>query len=181
MVLFLASAVASTGCSDNVFEQKWTIAEVDTALIYSLARPELNLPSGFDFVNRAALQIQSPGATGFWDVLLDTQDGELVFILPGALDISSATLVLAMPETSFDDILTAPKDTTLYTRDLALPVDAGTVYVVRTHRGPDRFGTLCSFFGKFQPVVVEPANETVQFAYDVNVLCDDRALVPPDA
>ena len=157
------------------------MAEVDTVLIYSLDRPELNLPSGFDFVNRLALEIQSAGATGSWDILLDTQDGELVFLLPGALDISSETLVLAMPETAFDDILTAPKDTTLYTSDLALPVETGTVYVVRTHRGPDRFGLLCSFFGKFQPVVVEPANGAVQFAYDVNVLCDNRALVPPDA
>ena len=87
--LCFASVLGLSGCGENIFEQKWTVARVDTVRIYSLARPELNLPSGFDFVNRIAVEIQAPGATGAWDLLLDTQDGQLVFLPPGALGITS--------------------------------------------------------------------------------------------
>ena len=178
VALFFASGFGLTGCGENIFDVKWTEARVDTALVYSLARPEINLVTGFDFVRRAHIQVQTPGATGQWDFLLDTQGGQLVFLLPGAFDIESATLVFPMPGAAFDDVLRAPKDTTLYTRDLPLPVEMSTVYVLRTHRGPNRFGLLCSLYGKFQPVSIDPVQETVQFAYDVNTICDDRALVP---
>ena len=176
--LFFASASGLTGCGENIFEVKWTEARVDTALVYSLAHPDLNVFSGFDFVRRLPIRAQAAGVTGQWDLLLDTQGGQLVFLPPGALDIESATLVFPMPGAAFDDVLRAPKDTTLYTRDLPLPVDMGTVYVLRTRRGPNRFGLLCSLYGKFQPVAIDPARETVRFAYDVNRICDDRALVP---
>ena len=169
-----------SGCGENIFDVKWTQARVDTALIYSLARPELNLASGFDFVRRLPIEIESAGATGSWDLLVDTQDGELVFLLPEALGIPSEAQVLPMPGMTFDDVLKAPKDTTLYTRDGPVPVDTGTVYVLRTHKGLDRFGTPCVFYGKFQPLVTDPAQETVQFTYDVNTICDDRALIPEE-
>ena len=170
-----------SGCGENIFEQKWTEAEVDTVLIYSLARPELNLPTAFDFVDRLALEIQAPGATGEWDLVLDTQDGQLVFLPPGVLGIISETIVLRIPDMAFDDVTTAPKDTTLYSADLPLLVEASSVYVLRTHEGFDRFGLPCRFYGKIQPLEVEPALGTVRFMYDVSRLCDDRSLIPPDA
>ena len=157
------------------------MARVDTVRIYSLARPELNLPSGFDFVNRIAVEIQAPGATGAWDLLLDTQNGQLVFLPPGALGITSEATFLAIPGMAFDDVVTAPEDTTLYSGDVPLIVETNTVYVLRTHQGRDRFGLPCRFYGKLQPLEVELAFGTVQFVYDVSTLCDDRALIPPDA
>jgi len=178
--LFFASALGLSGCGENIFDVKWTQARVDTALIYSLARPELNRASGFDFVRRLPIEIQSAGATGSWDLVVDTQDGELVFLLPEALDIPSEALILPMPGMTFDEVLRAPKDTTLYTRDGPVPVATGTVYVLRTHKGLDRFGAPCVFYGKFQPLVVDPAQGTVQFTYDVNTICDDRALIPEE-
>ena len=180
VTLFFASVLGLSGCGENVFEQKWTVARVDTVLIYSLARPELNLPSGFDFVNRLAVEIQAAGATGAWDLLLDTQDGQLVFLPPGALGITSEARVLSLPGMAFDDVIRAPKDTTLYSVDLPLPVETTSVYVVRTHQGRDRFGLPCRFFGKLQPLEVEPALGTVRFVYDVSRLCDDRGLIPED-
>ena len=170
-----------TGCGENIFDLKWTQARVDTVLVYSLARPELNLPSAFDFVNRLTWEVEEPGATGFWDLLIDTKDGELVFLPPGGIDIPSAAMVLELPEMSFDDVVKAPKDTTLYSKDMAVPIKTSSVYVLRTHQGANRFGVLCSFFGKIHPLEVEPAVGTVRFEYDVSTLCDDRSLVPPDA
>ena len=170
--------IGLTGCGENIFETKWTEPDVGTALIYSLARPELNLPSAFDFVNRRTVEIHMPTATGVWDLLLDTQDGELVFLPPGALDIESEALVLKLPDMAFDDVLKAPKDTTLYSRDMPVSVEMSSVYVVRTHQGPNRFGVLCYYFGKLQPLAVDLASGSVEFEYDVSTLCDDRGLIP---
>lgn len=178
--LLFASSFGVTACGENIFEIKWTQARVDTVLIYSLARPELNLPSGFDFLSRVPVEIHRPGATGVWDLLVDTQDGQLVFLPPGALDIVSDAMVLPLPGQSFDDVIKAPKDSTLYTRDLAVPVETSSVYVLRTHRGTDRFGFPCSFYGKLHPLEVDPVLGTVRFEYDVSTLCDDRGLIPTD-
>jgi len=181
VVAFLATSVLGlTACGENVFDLKWTIARVNTVLLYSLARPELNLPSGYDFVDRRELEIQQPGATGLWDLLVDTQDGQLVFVPPGALGIDSKVMILPIPDMAFDDLLTAPEDSTLYTRDQPVSIETSSVYVLRTHEGPSRFGVPCVFWGKIQPTEIDLALETVQFIYDVSILCDDRGLVPED-
>ncbi len=181
VVVFLAvSVLGLTACGENVFDLKWTIARVNTALLYSLARPELNLPSGYDFVDRQEIEIEQPGSTGLWDLLVDTQDGQLVFVPPGALGIDSEVMILPIPDMAFDDLLTAPEDSTLYTRDQPVPIETSSVYVLRTHEGPSRFGVPCVFWGKIQPTDIDLVFETVQFTYDVSILCDDRGLVPED-
>jgi len=181
VVAFLVVSVfGATACGENIFDIKWTTANVRTVLLYSLARPEINLPTAFDFVDRVALQIHAPGVTGSWDLAVDTRDGQLVFLPPGALGLTSEVRVLAMPGMEFDDVLKAPKDSTLYTKDQPLLIDTGTVYVLRTHQGRSQFGVACVFYGKLQPVAVEHALGTVVFQYDVSTLCDDRGLVPED-
>ena len=178
VALLVASVLGSTACGENIFDIKWNQPTVGSALIYSLARPELNLPTAFDFVDRVTLEIQTPGVSGSWDLVLDTRDGQLVFLPPGAVGITSETMVLEVPGVDFDDVIRAPKDSTLYSRDQPVPVEASSVYVLRTHEGLTRFGGRCVFWGKLQPTEVEPALGTVLFRYDVSPLCDDRALVP---
>jgi hypothetical protein len=178
LIVLALSMVGLTGCGENIFETKWTEPDVDTVVVYSLARPELNLPAAFDFVARRTVEIEAPGVTGSWDLVLDTQDGELMFFPPGALDIESEARVLKLPDTAFDDVVKAPKDTTLYSRDMPVSVEENSVYVVRTHQGPNRFGVLCYYFGKLRPVEIDEASGSVKFEYDVSTLCDDRRLVP---
>lgn len=180
VALFIASVSGLTACGENIFDIKWTDANVGVAVIYSLARPEINLPTAFNFVSRIPVEIHTPGATGSWDLVLDTQDGQLVFLPPGALEIISEVMFLEMPNMAFDDVIEAPKDSTLYTKDQPLPVEMSSVYVLRTHAAPGRFGLVCSYYGKLQPVLIEPVLGTVAFEYDVSTLCDDRGLVPED-
>ena len=178
--LFVASALGLTACGENIFDIKWTQANVATALIYSLARLELNVPTAFNFVDRVPLPIHEPDATGLWDLVLDTRNGQLVFLPPGAFGITTEVMVLAMPGMAFDDVVEAPEDSTLYTKDQPVPVETSSVYVLRTHAAPGRFGVVCVRYGKLQPLQVEPALGTVEFEYDVSTLCDDRGLVPQD-
>jgi len=180
LAVLIASVLSLSACGENIFDLKWTEPNVDTVLIYSLARPELNLPTAFDFVGRNQVVIHKPGATGVWDLLLDTQDGQLVFLPPGALDIASDAMIVPLPGEDFFDVIEAPEDTTQYSTDLPVLVDTETVYVVRTHQGTNRFGLPCSFYGKLQPLDADPVLGTVRFLYDVSTLCDDRGLIPED-
>ena len=179
----VAAILSLTGaaCGRNPFEVRWEETKLDTAVVYSLARPELNLPTAFDFIGGRSLRIEAPGSTGAWDLALDTQGGQLVFLPPGALGIESEAGIVPFPGLRFDELTAAPGDTALYKGDEPIPLDAGSVYVIRTHRSPDRFGIRCVFYAKLEPLAIEPTLGTLQFRYDVNPLCGERQLVPtPD-
>ena len=176
-----ALSFVAAACGRNPFELQWVESKLDTAMIYSMARPELNLPSAFDFKGHRSLRIESPGSTGAWDLVLDTQEGQLVFLPPGALGIDSEAGIVPFPGVRFDELTEAPEDTLSYKEDEPIALQAGSAYVIRTHRSPDRFGVLCSFYGKLELLAIEVQLGTVRFVYDVNPLCGDRKLVPtPD-
>jgi len=172
----LASVFA---CDDNPFKVKWELSP-DTVLLYSLARPEMNLSSAFDFVGRTAVRVESPSAVGEWDLALDTQDGVLVFVPPGAIGITGSTARIAPIENmSFDEIRRAPRDTTLYIGDRIVPVEVGQLYVIRTRQKVGSWGTRCVYYGKMEPLVADPEAGILTFQYDVSPVCNDRKLVPP--
>ena len=169
----------SAGCGTDPFRLQW-FQEPDTALIYSLSRPELNLASAFNFVGRVALEIEAPGSTGQWDILLDHRDGRLVLMPPGAIGILSSAKIAVFPGMTFNDVRKAPRDTADYVSDQPVSLEAGTVYVVQTHRDRDRFGLSCLFYAKLEPIEIDEAAGTLTFVFDSNPLCNDLDLIPPD-
>lgn len=171
--------VVAAACGDDPFEPQWTAAP-DSALIYSLALPDVNLPSAFGFTPgvRSAIVIETPGATGQWDIALDTQGAQLVFLPPGALGINSRARIMALPGVDFADVVEAPRDTTLYVADEPLVVTAGTTYVVQTNLIMGSFSN-CLYYAKLEPFAVDVAQGTVEFLYDASPICNDRRLVPP--
>ena len=180
-LLLLAAAalctVALPGCGDNPFAARWT-AQPDTALLHSLARPELNLNSVFDFVSRRPRRLEAPGSTGNWDVAVDTRDGSLVFLGPRAFDIESEAGIVRFEDMSFEDVREAPSDSAAYSYDTPVPISTGSTYVIQTREARGSFGRFCFFYGKLEPLEVRVDVGTVRFLYDVNTVCDDRDLVP---
>ncbi|MBI4521277.1 MAG: hypothetical protein HY701_10595 [Gemmatimonadetes bacterium] len=172
----LLITVSLTACGDP-YGYRWTQIQSHAA-IYSLARPEIGAPSGFDFVTGQTVRIEQATATGQWDVALDTQNGQLVLLPPGALGIRSQARLLMLPDTTYELVREAPADTARYTRDQALPVRAGAVYVVRTHE-EFSFGVSCFHYGRFTPVEINTLVGAIRFLYDVNPFCSDRRLIPP--
>jgi hypothetical protein len=83
LVINLAVLVllAATACNDDPFEIRWEL-QADTVLLYSLARPEMNMDSGFNFRpgTLGPVRIEAATATGTWDIALDTRGGELVLL-----------------------------------------------------------------------------------------------------
>jgi hypothetical protein len=174
----LVLGVTLTACDDDPFRIEWQLSP-DTVLLYSLARPELNLPSAYSLNLRGPVSVESPGATGTWDFAVDTENGELVFLPPGALGVESRAAVAPMPSETFDGIREAPADTTLYIRDEAVPVVTSQLYVVQTGESPGAFGLQCVYYAKVEVLDADPAVGTVIFRFDASPVCNDRSLVPP--
>jgi hypothetical protein len=179
LLLLLLLLLALMACDDDFYTIRWEESP-DTAQIYSLARPELNLYSGFDFLGRKGVQIESPAAVNGWDMVLDTQDGELVFVPPKAIGVTTSTAAIApMGIMAFEDLKRAPSDTAMYIDDRPVQVNVGELYVIRSRRAPGSYGSPCDYYGKFLPLIEDIEAETVTFMFDISPVCNDRKLVPP--
>ncbi len=167
----------STACGADPFAIQWSSSK-DTVLLYSLARPELGLPSGFNFHNRISVLVERPNSTGNWDLAVGTKSGQIVLLPPGALGISARARIAELPNANFDDVVEAPADTTVYTGLDPVTVRMGSVYVIRTNQTVGSFGTYCVFYAKMAPVDIEPVEGTLRFYYDSSPVCNDRSLIP---
>ena len=177
LVISLAALVllAATACSDDPFEIRWEL-QADTVLLYSLARPEMNMDSGFNFRpgTLGPVRIEAATATGTWDIALDTRGGELVLLPPSALGVSSAARLAAIPGKRREEVVEAPADTTVYSADQPVPVRSGTVYVIRTDRAPGAFGSRCFYYARFEPTVIDIENGNLTFVYDDDIIRKEK-------
>jgi hypothetical protein len=179
LLLLLGLLPLTWACEDDPFKVNWSLAP-DTVLLYSLARPEMNLYSAFDFVGRTPVRVESPAAVGEWDLAIDTQNGSLVFVPPPAIGITGSTARIApMGDLGYDDIRKAPRDTTLYVGDRPVPVEVGQLYVIRTRQQLGSWGARCVYYGKMEPLTADPELGILTFMYDVSPVCNDRKLIPP--
>lgn len=175
--LLVVGLLGASACGDDPFKVDW-VESPDTVVLYSLSRPELNLPSGFDFYNRTTVVIESANATGTWDMAVDSRAGKIVLLPPGALGVSSKAQVAALKGRTFADVTEAPADTALYTARSPVPVELGTIYVWRSRQNYGYYGTSCVYYSKMEALGIEPAGGTLTFVFDSSPVCNDRSLVP---
>jgi hypothetical protein len=176
--LAAALVVAAAACGDDPFEFDWSDTP-DTVLLYSLAHPDLNLASGFAFLSRSRIRVESPSAKGTWDAAVDTRGGEIVLLPPGALGVTSEARIATIEGMALEDVTEAPADTAVYVGDQPVAVAPGTVYVVKTNRVPGSFGSRCVYYAKVEAVAIDVAAGTLEFRYVTNPVCNSRDLVPP--
>jgi len=178
----MAAAVltaALSACGSDPFQYNWSDVP-DTVQIYSLARPELNLPSGFSFYDGFSYAVEQPAATGRWDVALDTEGGELVLLPPGAVGILSRARIAPLPGIPYGDLTQAPGDGPVWVDNDPVPVTLGTTYAIRTNVRSGSFGSACSYYAKMEPVSIDVAGGLLVFRYTTNPVCNSRDLVPPN-
>lgn len=167
-------------CGDDPFKATW-FDDPDTTQLYSLRTPmDLQLNAGFNFRERAPVRIEEPGATGNWDVALDTQGGQLVLLPPGALGITARAAIVDMGATPFADVTQAPSDTLVYDLDDAVTLSVDHVYVVRSNRQLGSFGNTCVYYAKLSPILLDPVAGYMDFQYVASPVCNSRDLVSPD-
>ena len=110
-IVLVLLLLTTTACNDDPFEIRWDL-QADTVLLYSLARPEMNMDSGFNFRpgTLGPVRIEAATATGTWDIALDTRGGELVLLPPSALGVSSAARLAAIPGKRREEVVEAPAE-----------------------------------------------------------------------
>lgn len=180
-ILAAVVSVASAGavaCGDDPFRVDW-IESPDTVTLHALASPMMNVASAFDFINRMSVRVETPNATGNWDVVVDARGGQVVLIPPGALGVASKSQVAVLPGRKLADVTEAPADTALYSARVPVPAQLGNVYVWRTRQSLGSWGMVCVYYAKMEPLAVDPAGGTLTFAFDASPVCNDRSLVPP--
>ena len=180
-VLGVLLLLGLNACDDDPFEIRWELL-ADTVVLYSLARPEMNMDSGFNFRPGvlASVRIEAATATGTWDLALDTHGNELVFLPPGALGVSSGARVAAISGKQREEVIEAPADTAVYSAEEPVNIRSGTVYVVRTDRAPGAFGSRCFYYARLEPIVIDVQGGSLTFVYDASPVCNSRRLIPRD-
>ncbi len=162
--------------SSNPFLVSWT-ENTDTVGLYSTSDTVANLYDGFDFVNAARTVIERSTALGTWDLAVGRDSAGLVWMPPGAFGISSAAAVIMEGGSLYDELTSAPRDTTEYVRT-AVPIVVGVPYIFRSRKVTDAYGSACSHYGKIKPVAVDLALGKVSFIFASNPNCGDLQIKP---
>ena len=177
IIVLLPSLIATAACGRDPFALEW-IASADTVRLYAISRPEPNVETGFDFGARHAVRIEAPATTSAWDLAVDVEGGRAVFLTPGFFGVDSDAALVELPDENFDDIEEAPEDDDVYIEDQAVPVNIGSLYVVRTRRLRSNYGQLCNHYAKMVPLDVDRVERTVVFVFDTNGICNSRKMQP---
>ncbi len=175
-LILVVMAVAA--CGDDPFQVRWE-ENLRERVLYSLDRDERNRPAGFEMLTGNTVIIEGPGAIGQWDFALDRSDGVLALYPPRAFGVTSNAGIAPIPGADFDEVREAPADTLAYrTRD-PVPLEAGTVYVIRTREQQGSFGRRCRYYGKLEAVEIDSEGGVFRFVFDTSPDCNNRSLVPP--
>jgi hypothetical protein len=172
-------AVGAVSCGDDPFAFDWS-DQPDTVLLYSLARPELNLASAFGFFQKVLVQIEAAGVTGSWDVAVDTRNNAIVMLPPGALGVAGSARITTLENMTLSDVTKAPTDTLAYVADEPVVMELGNVYVIKTNRAQGSFGSSCIYYAKLAPVSIDATGGTLTFEFVTNPVCNSQDLVPPN-
>lgn len=181
LLVTLACLPVLGACNDPYGPLDWD-ATPDTATIWSASRAELvGQPAGFDFaLGGGAIHIESVRAVNSFDVVLIDSGGRLA-LAPASYfsptDTRSGIAVRA--NTTLDAVTRAPSDTSSYAHG-PVPLEAGTVYVVRTRvdvcEGGYSTGTR---YAKLRPVTIDEAAGSFTFELVRNPYCSNRNFIPP--
>jgi hypothetical protein len=109
---------------------------------------------------------------------VDVQGNRAVFLPPGFFGVDSDAALVELADENFDEIENAPEDDDVYVGDRAVPVNLGSLYVVRTRRLRSNYGQLCNHYAKLVPLDVDPVERSLVFVFDTNGICNSRKMQP---
>lgn len=180
--LVVVAATVVAGCDDDLGPRDWD-ATPDTVLLWSLERPDLlGFPSGFDFIGSQRIIVESPAASGRWDLVVTEEDGTLAFTPPGWFpNLAEGPAVAEITDQAFDELERVPSDIELRT-DVRMPLEVGGVYVLRTRTEicDIRGFTAGPRYARIHVLDIDVDAGTVTFEYVDNPICNNRSLVPPE-
>lgn len=174
----LVLTAVTAACGDDFGPINWSDVP-DTVQIFSVSRPDLlGLPSAFDGVTLRPVPVEQGAG---WDFALAEQDGGFVMLPLSATEGGDTLAALAtIGDVTLDEVTEAPPSSDFVKEPV--PIEAGTVYVLRTRRSRcSQFTSLTGpRYGKLKAIAVDEEEGTYEFEVVVNPQCNDRALIPPD-
>ena len=154
----------------------------DTALLYSLARPELNLLSAFDFISqgsRSGSSLPTPPGNGTWCWTPRKASWSSCPPEPWGLTDSKARII-PMGEWSFEEVRRAPSDTTLTSETSRFPWRWATSMSSRPRTVQGFYGRHCVYLRQVRTSRAGPRGSgPSSFLFDVSPECNGRKLYPP--
>jgi len=182
VAVLLACVPLLGGCDDPFGPLDWD-ATPDTATIWSASRVGLvGQPAAFDFaLGTGPVYIESATATNAWDVVLVDAAGRLALAPAsyfGGQGLRSAISVV--PNSTLEAVTRAPSDSSSYLRT-PVPLEAGTVYVIRTRTDVCEGGySTGTRYAKLRPVTIDQQAGSFTFEVVRNPYCSNRDFTPPD-
>jgi hypothetical protein len=180
---FLLAAVTvlfATACSDPLQSVDWDGTPL-TATIYSASRDSfVGRASAFDLASSPprVVSIETEGGANSWDVvLIDNGTGLALESASTFEGITSRARITTINNTSFEDVGSAPGDTTKYTVG-PVPLTLGSVYVIRSRTATCAL-TVGPIYAKIKPTAIDVAGGSFTFEYVANPNCNDRSLTAP--
>lgn len=178
---FLALALAlAAGCDDPngfVVEPLITVDTIDVAAPTSAS----GFPTAIDVTSTGGFIVggrrpETQQDAERWDLAVRVRDGGLVFVPAGALGLSvNVGITRPLAGQTFDSVIEAPGAGSFVT-DADVPVQQGSVYVVRSRSVPCGFGTAPQH-SKIQPLEVSHEEGTIRLLISTNEVCGDPRLV----
>ncbi|HSD32593.1 MAG TPA: hypothetical protein VLB49_11830 [Gemmatimonadales bacterium] len=171
--LLVVAALLVAACSDNAGLGNANIPNVvDTISLYALDRTPIALPSGFVIKGNSVVRTDLVG--GFDFAFNITAAGQPVLLPTGALDLGVASGV-QVQGASFEALTLAP--TSRYVDSLPVPIDSGTVAVVRSRPVSDFCGVVY-YYGKVEVLAIDPTARRVDLQILTDQNCGFRGLEP---
>jgi hypothetical protein len=178
--LLAAAVLLTTACSDPFASQDWDGTAVQ-ATLYSASRDSyVGRPSAFDLASSPprVVAIESEAGAGSWDVILvDSANGLALESAATFEGITSRARIAVINNTSFDNVGSAPGDTTKYSIG-PVPLTLGSVYVIRSRTASCAL-QAGPIYAKLQPTAIDVTTGTFTFNYVANPNCNDRSLTAP--
>lgn len=174
-LLFLTLLTA--GCGEDPFVIQWE-ERPEESFLYSLDREEMFRPTAFNIVQRQQVILEAGDADGAWDFAVDREGGALVLLPPRMLGLFGGAGIAPIRNARFQDVTEAPDSPTAYVEEEPVPVELGTVYVIRSREQRGIYGESCNYFGKIQALNIDLAAGILYFVHDVSPVCNDPSLIP---
>jgi hypothetical protein len=172
-LLLVVATLLVAACGNNTGLGNANVPNVvDTVSLYALDRTPIALPSAY--VIRGKSVVRTDLVSGFDFAFNITAAGQAELLPTGALGLGSASGI--QPQTvPFAAITTAP--TTQYIDSTPVPVDSGTVAVVRSRPTSDFCG-IVFYYGKLEVLAIDTTARRIDFQILTDQNCGFRGLEP---
>lgn len=173
-LLALTLILVLGGCDDGIEPLVWGNFP-DTAVLYSLARPEhVSQPSAYNMAGMNPVVVEQPKLNpSDFDFAVTEDDAGDFLLLPAGLfaDFDIRPGIGIQEGTTFDALSRAPRDG--YTFEEPVVAETDVVYVIRSRQASNG----CFFYGKMEVLELDP-DGFVRIRALTNPNCSDRSLVP---